>query len=96
VHSRLAAHIDQPGDGHAERVADPGERGQVRVRASPLQRDEDALAHPGTRRQLVQGPAAIGPEPLEGPRDSDGDVGWFGHVSVSMGSAFLMLGRSVQ
>jgi hypothetical protein len=90
VHGGLAAHVDQPGDRYTERVADPGQRGQIGVRAALLQRDEDALAHPRTRRELVQRPAAIGPERLEGPRDGDGDVGWFGHLS-----AFLSTGRSV-
>jgi hypothetical protein len=51
---RLAAHVDELRDGHAERVADPGQGGQVRVGAPLFERDEHALADPGTRGKLVQ------------------------------------------
>jgi hypothetical protein len=40
----LAAHVHQARDGHAEGIADPGQRGQVGVRAALLQGDEHALA----------------------------------------------------
>jgi glucokinase len=51
---RLTAHVDELRDGNAERVADPGQRGQVRVRAPLLQCHEHALADPGPRGELVQ------------------------------------------
>jgi hypothetical protein len=51
---RLAAHVDELRDGYAERVADPGQGGQVRVGAPLFERDEHALADPGARRELVQ------------------------------------------
>jgi hypothetical protein len=51
---RLTAHVDEQRDRHTERVADPGQRSQVRVGASLFQRDQDALAHPGARGELVQ------------------------------------------
>jgi len=51
---RLAAEVDELRDGHAERVADPGQRGQVRVGAPLFERDQYALAHPGARGELVQ------------------------------------------
>jgi hypothetical protein len=51
---RLAAHLDELRDGYAERVADPGQGGQVRVGAALLERDEHTLADPGTRGELVQ------------------------------------------
>jgi hypothetical protein len=41
---RLAAHVHQARDGHAEGIADPGQRGQVGARAALLQGDEHALA----------------------------------------------------
>jgi hypothetical protein len=53
-HGRLAAHVDEQRDRYAERVADPGQRGQVRVGAALFERDQDALAHPGARGELVQ------------------------------------------
>jgi len=53
-YGRLAAHVDEQRDGNAERVADPGQRGQVRVGASLFERDQDTLAHPGARGELVQ------------------------------------------
>jgi len=51
---RLAAEVDELRDGDAERVADPGQRGQVRVRAPLFERDQHALAHSGARGELVQ------------------------------------------
>jgi hypothetical protein len=51
---RSAAHVDEQRDGNAERVADPGQRGQVRVGAPLLERDQYALAHPGAGGELVQ------------------------------------------
>jgi len=51
---RLAADVDEQRDGNAERVADPGQRGQVRVGAPLLERDQDALAHAGASGELVQ------------------------------------------
>jgi hypothetical protein len=80
---RLAAHVDQLGDGHAERVADPGQRGQVGVGAPLLQRHQHALADPRTRRELVQRPATIGPQGLQGASHGRGQVGWVRHISLS-------------
>jgi len=51
---RLAAEVDELGDGNAERVADPGQRRQVRVGTPLLESDKHALAHPGPRGQLVK------------------------------------------
>jgi hypothetical protein len=51
---RLAAHVDEQRDGNAERVADPGQRGQVRVGAPLFERDEHALADPGPCGELIQ------------------------------------------
>jgi glucokinase len=51
---RLAAHVDEQRHGDAERVADPRQRGQVRVGPALLERDEHALAHPGARGELIQ------------------------------------------
>jgi hypothetical protein len=50
----LAAHVDEQRDRNAERVADPGQRGQVRVGAPLLERDQDALADSGARGELIQ------------------------------------------
>jgi len=51
---RLTAHVDKQRDGNTERVADPCQRGQVRVGAPLFKGDQDALTHPGARRELVQ------------------------------------------
>jgi len=51
---RLAAEVDELGDGNAERVADPGQRSQVRVGASLFERHQHALAHSGACGELVQ------------------------------------------
>jgi len=51
---RLTAHVDEQRDGNAERVADPGQRGQVGVGAALFERHEHALADPGARGELVQ------------------------------------------
>jgi hypothetical protein len=51
---RLAAEVDELRHGNAERVADTGQRGQVRVGAPLFERDQHALAHPGARGELVQ------------------------------------------
>jgi hypothetical protein len=51
---RPAAHVDKQRNGNPERVADPGQGGQVRVGAPLLERDQHALAHPGARGELVQ------------------------------------------
>lgn len=51
---RLAAHVDELRDGNAERVADPGQRGQVGVGAALFERDQHPLADPGARGELVQ------------------------------------------
>jgi hypothetical protein len=52
--SVFVADIDQLGHWHAERVAELGQRRQVRVRAALLKCDEHALAYPGPGGQLVQ------------------------------------------
>jgi hypothetical protein len=51
---RLGADIDEQCHRDPERVAEPGQRGQVRVGPALLQRDEHALADPGAGRELVQ------------------------------------------
>jgi len=51
---RLSAQIDQLRHRDAEGVADARQGGQVGVRPTLLQRDEHALAHVGTRGELVQ------------------------------------------
>jgi hypothetical protein len=51
---RLAAEVDELRDGNAERIADAGQRGQVRVGAPLFERDQHALAHPGAHRELIQ------------------------------------------
>jgi hypothetical protein len=51
---RLTAHVDQLGDGNAERVADPGQRAQVGVGAALFERHKHALADPRARRELVK------------------------------------------
>jgi hypothetical protein len=51
---RLAAQVDELRDGNAERVADPGQGGQVRVGAPLFERDKHALADPGARGELIQ------------------------------------------
>jgi len=53
-HGRLAAHVDEQRDGNTERVADPRQRGQVRVGTPLFERDQDTLAHPGACGKLVQ------------------------------------------
>jgi hypothetical protein len=50
---RLAADVDEQGDGNAERVGDPDQGGEVRVGPSLLERDQHALAYPGPRAELV-------------------------------------------
>jgi hypothetical protein len=52
--SRFLADIDQLGHWHAERIAEFGQRRQVRVRAALLKCDEHALAHAGPGGQLIQ------------------------------------------
>jgi glucokinase len=51
---RLAAHVDEQRHGNAEGIADPRQGSQVRVGPPLLERDEDALAHPGTYGELIQ------------------------------------------
>ena len=79
----LAAQVDQQGHRDAEGVADARQGGQVGVRASLLQGHEHALAHAGTRGQLVQRPAAVGAQGLQGPRDRGRDIGHLRHVFPS-------------
>jgi hypothetical protein len=80
---RLSAHVDKLRDGYAERVADPGQGGQVRVGASLFERDEHTLADPRARGELVQRPAAIGAQCLQGPRHGGRYVGYVRHNSLS-------------
>jgi hypothetical protein len=51
---RVLTGVDQAGDRDAERVADPRQRGEVRVGAALFQRHEDPFADPGARGELVQ------------------------------------------
>src|SRR5580692_6015979 len=78
---RLTADVDQQRHWDAEGIADPGQRGQIRVGPPLLECDHDALAHTGARGQLVERPAAIGAQRLQGPRDSAGQVGNVRHIS---------------
>jgi len=50
----LAADVDEQRHGDAEGIADPGQRGQIRVGPPLLEGDEHALAHAGARGQLVE------------------------------------------
>jgi predicted NBD/HSP70 family sugar kinase len=80
LHGGLAAQIDEQGHRDAEGVADAGQGGQVGVGASLFQRDEHALAHAGARGQLVQRPATVRAQRLQGPRDRGRDIGYLRHV----------------
>src|SRR5690606_12194078 len=80
---RLLLHLHQPRQRDAQRVRDADERAQVRVAAALLQPDEDALAHPGPSRQLVQAPAVTGPERPDGPRHGLPDRALLAHSSSS-------------
>jgi hypothetical protein len=71
-HRGLAAHLDKLGHRHAERVAEPGQRGQVRIRAALLERDQHPLADARTPGQLIQRPAAIRAQRLHGTPDAAG------------------------
>jgi hypothetical protein len=79
----LAAHVDEQRDRNAERVADPGQGAEVRVGTALLQRHQDALAHPGARGELVQRPAAIGAQRLQGAGHSGRYVGYVSHDPFS-------------
>jgi hypothetical protein len=50
----LAAHVNEQGDGNTECVGDPGQGGEVRVGPALLERDQHALADPGSRGELIQ------------------------------------------
>jgi len=72
-------HVDHAGDRHPERVGDTGQGGQVRVGAPLLQRHQHALANTGPEGELVQGPAALGPQRLQDASERAGQVGWLLH-----------------
>src|SRR5690606_30564359 len=80
---RLLLHLHQPRRRDAQRGRDADERAEVRVAAALLQPDEDALAHPGPSRQLVQAPAVTGPERPDGPRHGLPDRALLAHSSSS-------------
>jgi len=83
LHGGLAAQIDEQGHRDAEGVADAGQGGQVGIGASLLQRHQHALADAGSRGQLVQRPATVRAQRLQGPRDRGRDIGHLCHVSPS-------------
>ncbi len=72
--ARLGRDIEQPGDRQAERVTHSGQRGEVRVGASLLQGDQDALAHPGPGGEPVEGPAAFRAQGGQGARQCGAEV----------------------
>jgi hypothetical protein len=58
----LVVRLDQLTDRHAHGVRDPAQRPQAGIRAGGLDLHEHALADPGPAGELVQGPAAGGPQ----------------------------------
>jgi hypothetical protein len=68
AHARRGADVDEQRGRHPECVAEPGQRGEIRVRPALLERHEHALAHTRTSGELIQRPAVFGAQRLHGAR----------------------------